>query len=115
MLEASYQGLPGAPQYDHHHMKINAHAMHETQPDPAQHAIIQRQQTESPAVARLQTEVTIQFATANVLTLYDQNRGGRSYISARQEAIMEQMYNHGVPLRHRSVDLRVRPGVRHGT
>ncbi len=96
MLEASWQQDVNAPHFDNHNFLLNARKPHETLPDPSLQTLVVRQQTESPELARTSIQVSLRFATANVLTLYDHDRSGRAFISARQEAIMDQFFAQGI-------------------
>lgn len=90
MLEAARQGCPGAPTLNGLNLEINIKAPHCEQQD-CLHSMEQRQMRESPGQARTKTTVQLRMCTANVLTLYANDKEQGNYVSARQEAIMLQM------------------------
>lgn len=91
LIEASQQRCPGLPMLNGNNMQVNLRSPHQAQPDET-HSFVTRQQKESPHCARIPTKVTINFCTANVLTLFPNEKGCGNFISARQEAIMKQMW-----------------------
>ena len=92
MVEASYQQAPGLPTISDRHFLVNAASPLAQRAPSANQPFMKRQLQESPQQARKVVSVEVRFATANVLTLYDSNQNAQGYISARQEALMEQMF-----------------------
>ena len=93
MLEETLQGQANALPYDGKAFILNVAAPFESSPDVSAHPFSQRRG--HVAVNNSSHEVTLKAATANVLTLFPGNERPGNYISARQEALMEQFRAEG--------------------
>ena len=92
MIDASHQQAPGLPTISDRHFLVNVAPPLAQRASTGNQPFLRRQMQESPQQARTTVSVKLNFATANVLTLYDSNHHAHGYISARQEALMEQMF-----------------------
>ena len=91
MLEAARQHIPGLPRIVDHRFVVDVAAPFMSQATVDLQPFCKREQHESPESARTEIQVPLTFATANVLTLYDDGSHGRNYVSARQKTLMQQM------------------------
>ena len=88
------RGCPGFPQICNHHFVLNLDLPFVKEPSADDHPMMQRVQgTES-----VTQPVDFEFScvTANVLTLFDTDRGLGNYVSSRQEALMRQFSDAGI-------------------
>ena len=80
------------------HFLYNIAAPFADVPHSGGHPLAIRQQQESPNMLRTTMEVMLLVATANVLTLYPGGEKPGSYVSARQEHLLQQCHDAGLHL-----------------
>lgn len=82
MIEASHQQTPGMPTISDQHCLVNVAPPLAQRASSLNQPFVRRQMQESPQQARTTVSVELKFATANVLTLYDNDHHLHGYISA---------------------------------
>ena len=94
--EASQQGSTQIPSNDNCNFLVNIAAPLNDRASSEAQPLMQRQQRDAQGGPRQVYPFTLRCATANVLTLYGKENAYGSFISARQESLLQQMHHQHV-------------------